>query len=69
MGAAAVEKPAVDPFEGTPYVGSPDGWWTEYGGALDVRSGVVYIPRTDEVDLTDRPICHRPARQVRWKRL
>ncbi|CAL2059365.1 conserved protein of unknown function [Streptomyces murinus] len=28
-----------------PYVDTPEGWWTEYGGALDVRSGVVYIPK------------------------
>lgn len=28
-----------------PYADSPNGWWTECGGALDVRSGVVYIPR------------------------
>jgi hypothetical protein len=27
-----------------PYADSPDGWWTEYGGALDIRSGVVYLP-------------------------
>ncbi|GLV78218.1 hypothetical protein Shyhy02_62180 [Streptomyces hygroscopicus subsp. hygroscopicus] len=27
-----------------PYANSPEGWWTQRGGALDVRSGVVYIP-------------------------
>ncbi|MBD0746722.1 hypothetical protein [Streptomyces sp. CBMA152] len=27
-----------------PYTGSPTGWWTQYGGALHRRSGVVYIP-------------------------
>lgn len=27
-----------------PYAGSPKGWWTEYGGALDAESGVVYLP-------------------------
>lgn len=27
-----------------PYADSPDDWWTEYGGALDIRSGVVYLP-------------------------
>lgn len=27
-----------------PYAGSEVGWWTEYGGARDPRSGVVYIP-------------------------
>lgn len=34
----------MDPFAGTPYENSPEGWWTEYGGALDVKSGVVYFP-------------------------
>jgi hypothetical protein len=28
----------------SPYANSPVGWWTEYGGALDVRSGVAYFP-------------------------
>ncbi|MGK5547660.1 hypothetical protein ACSNOH_23415 [Streptomyces sp. URMC 127] len=28
-----------------PYADSPEGWWTQYGGALDKRSGVVYIPQ------------------------
>ncbi|MGW2860809.1 hypothetical protein [Streptomyces sp. NPDC001205] len=27
-----------------PYADSTEGWWTQYGGALNVRSGVVYIP-------------------------
>ncbi|MDQ0938824.1 hypothetical protein QFZ67_000529 [Streptomyces sp. V1I1] len=27
-----------------PYGNSPEGWWTKYGGALDVCSGVVYLP-------------------------
>ncbi|BCM65781.1 hypothetical protein EASAB2608_01115 [Streptomyces sp. EAS-AB2608] len=27
-----------------PYANSPEGWWTQYGGALNQRSGVVYIP-------------------------
>ncbi|MEU1077433.1 MULTISPECIES: hypothetical protein [unclassified Streptomyces] len=31
-----------------PYADSPKGWWTECGGALDVRSGVVYIPRNPQ---------------------
>ncbi|WP_371800866.1 hypothetical protein OHA38_20295 [Streptomyces sp. NBC_01732] len=44
MTAETAEKTTVDPFKGTPYEGSPDGWWTEYGGALDVVSGVVYLP-------------------------
>ncbi|MGW2919553.1 hypothetical protein ACWDBF_17065 [Streptomyces angustmyceticus] len=68
MDSPTVEA-AVDPFAGTPYEGSPDGPWTLYGGALDVTSGVVYIPRPDEVDLTNRPICHRPSREWRWRRL
>ncbi len=34
----------ADPYSGTPYEGSPEGWWTRYGGALDVCSGVVFIP-------------------------
>lgn len=28
----------------SPYANSPVGWWTEHGGALDVKSGVVYLP-------------------------
>lgn len=44
MSAEAPEKPAVDLFTGTPYEGSPEGWWTPYGGALDRKSGVVYLP-------------------------
>jgi hypothetical protein len=39
-----VTSAPVDPYAGTPYEGSPDGWWTEYGGALDVVSGVVFLP-------------------------
>jgi hypothetical protein len=31
-------------FADTPYDNSPAGWWTEYGGALDVQSGVVHLP-------------------------
>lgn len=27
-----------------PYAGSPEGWWTEYSGAQDTESGVVYLP-------------------------
>lgn len=27
-----------------PYRDSPEGWWTEGGGALDMRSGLVYFP-------------------------
>lgn len=38
------EKTGADPFVGTPYEASPEGWWTRHGGALDVESGVVYLP-------------------------
>lgn len=41
---AATAKATADPFAGTPYEASPDGWWTKHGGALDVESGVVYLP-------------------------
>ncbi|MEU9388700.1 hypothetical protein AB0D86_01705 [Streptomyces sp. NPDC048324] len=44
MSAGIAEKTTVDPFKVTPYENSPEGWWTEYGGALDVKSGVVYFP-------------------------
>lgn len=27
-----------------PHAGSPAGWWDQYGGALDVASGVVCLP-------------------------
>lgn len=40
-----VEQAPVDPFAGTAYEDSPEGWWTPFGGALDVASGVVYLPR------------------------
>lgn len=36
--------PTHDVFADAVYEGSPQGWWTEYGGALDVRSGVVSLP-------------------------
>jgi hypothetical protein len=39
-----------------PYADSPEGWWTEYGGALDVRSGVVYLPPGGK-----RPPCSIPS--------
>ena len=29
---------------GSPYADSPAGWWDQYGGALDTRSGVVNLP-------------------------
>ncbi|MYX59815.1 hypothetical protein GTZ89_30305 [Streptomyces sp. SID8382] len=38
---------AASPFTETPYEDSPGGWWTEYGGAKDVKSGVVYLPRAE----------------------
>ena len=27
-----------------PYAGSPEGWWTQYGGALDTESQAVCLP-------------------------
>jgi hypothetical protein len=27
-----------------PYVDTPEGWWTEYGGTLDEASGVIAFP-------------------------
>ncbi|MFJ4768352.1 hypothetical protein ACIP88_04410 [Streptomyces uncialis] len=48
--------PEPDPFAGTPYENSPTGWWTEYGGALDPESGVVYLPRG-----ADPPKCPFPC--------
>lgn len=44
MSAEVTSEIAVGAFADTAYEGSPDGWWTEYGGALDVKSGVVYFP-------------------------
>jgi len=38
-----------------PYSGSPEGWWTLYGGALNVASGVVYFPPGSA------PPCQLPA--------
>lgn len=34
----------MDLLTDTPYANSPEGWWTPYGGALDVKSGVVCLP-------------------------
>jgi hypothetical protein len=45
-----------------PYADSPDGWWTEYGGALDSASGVVYFPPTAEL-----PACPFPCTKCRAK--
>ncbi|PBC84247.1 hypothetical protein SAMN05428945_1121 [Streptomyces sp. 2224.1] len=67
MGTPAVETTtaAADPFAGTPYENSPEGPWTRYGGALDPRSGVVYVPRPGALDPDDRPLRHRRRRAVR----
>lgn len=35
----------VDPFKGTPYENSPQGWWTKHGGALDTASLTIFIPK------------------------
>lgn len=45
-----------------PYADSPEGWWTEYGGALDVRSGVVYLPPG-----RDTPPCPFPCELCKTK--
>jgi hypothetical protein len=50
----------ADPLEDTPYEGSPPGWWTAYGGALDVRSGVVSLPQ-----LAELPPCPFPCARCR----
>lgn len=49
-------------YEGTAYAGSPVDWWTEYGGAVDVRSGVVFIPQG-----ADLPPCPFPCALCRAK--
>ncbi|MFE5742205.1 methyltransferase domain-containing protein [Streptomyces celluloflavus] len=49
--AAEPPEPPADPFAGTPHEGSPEGWWTPYGGALDQASGVVHIPRMTEASV------------------
>lgn len=41
---AKLRSGGCDPYAGTPYEDSPEGWWTAFGGALDVNSGVVHIP-------------------------
>ncbi|WP_051886116.1 hypothetical protein [Streptomyces hygroscopicus] len=38
--AAHADVVSADAFAGTPYEGSPEGWWTTYGGAKDVVSGL-----------------------------
>lgn len=40
----APEGPPVDLLTGAPYADSPSGWWSPYGGKLDRRSGVVFLP-------------------------
>lgn len=62
MGLPAVRETAAAPFAGTPYENSPQGPWTPYGGALDVTSGVVHIPRSGALDPDDRPLRHRRGR-------
>jgi hypothetical protein len=56
----ATDKDPADPYAGAPYEGSPEGWWTRYGGALDVRSGVVFIPQG-----ADLPPCPFPRARCR----
>lgn len=53
-----------DPFRGTTYEASPEGWWTEHGGALDVVSGVVFIPQGAKVPPCSFPcaLCARRGR-------
>jgi hypothetical protein len=61
MSAEAASEAAVDPFVGTRYEGSPEGWWTAYGGALDVKSGVVYFPGPNypPCNIPDCSLCAR----------
>ncbi|MEU1948082.1 hypothetical protein ABZ554_37960 [Streptomyces sp. NPDC020125] len=56
----ATDTETADPYADTPYEGSRAGWWTEYGGALDARSGVVFIPPG-----ADLPPCPFPCAQCR----
>lgn len=69
--AGTTARTDADPLTGTPApvdvrlrrVGSsPAGWWTRYGGALDVRSGVVFIPPG-----ADLPPCPFPCTRCRAK--
>lgn len=55
---------SADPFAGTPYEGSREGWWTKYGGAQDPISGVVHIPAG-----ADLPPCPYPCAHCRRKGL
>lgn len=54
----------ADPYAGTAYEGSREGWWTKYGGARDSVSGVVYIPAG-----ADHPPCPYPCAHCRRKGL
>lgn len=62
---AALRRGDCDPYEGTPYEGSPEGWWTPFGGALDVRSGVVFIPPGNGLPACPFPcdVCRGKGRQ------
>lgn len=59
---AALLNGGCDPCQGTAYENSPEGWWTAFGGALDVVSGVVYIPPTGKL-----PPCPLPCATCRSK--
>jgi hypothetical protein len=50
---------------GSPYADSPEGWWTDRGGALDTRSGVVYFPPGSNPPPCPFPCdsCQRKGRQ------
>lgn len=63
MPEPTAEPESVNPFTGTTYEASPEGWWTEYGGALDTASGVVFIPRSS----TEVPPCPFPCDICRRK--
>lgn len=58
----AIAATPPDPFKGTHYEGSPDGWWTEHAGALDISSGVVFIPQGANL-----PPCPFPCDHCRRK--
>lgn len=66
-GETGIETETVtDLFAGTPYANSLTGWWTEHGGALDVKSRVVFIPRRCKPQ-PETPIIHRPSRRRGWR--
>jgi hypothetical protein len=62
---ATLRGGGCDPYAETPYANSPEGWWTAFGGALDVRSGVVYIPPGKGLPPCPFPCatCHANGRQ------